>query len=244
MLSRAISAKNFCKHFAAMAHAGASPSWEAMWGRGLERGQAFDVGGVSATLAGELARRQYAAGPGLTALVPGCGRAYDALALAEHGFDSVVAVDLAPTACDAARAEIEERGGDIASKVSVQCADFFELEGQYDFVWDCTFLCALDPSVRERWAAKYTQLLSKTGKLLTCVFPICDKVGGPPYALSIPLLRQLLDPVGLQAVHVLDPVPREERHRPGGGAPGSGDPETALMVWSFPGVDAQGTAED
>lgn len=215
-----------------MTHAGASAHWERMWKGGLGKGQAFDVGAVSATLAAALARETYAPRPGMTALVPGCGRAYDALALARHGFDAVVAVDLAPTACKAAQSWLQESGDPAAAKVSVQCADFFSLQGKYDFIWDCTFLCALDPSVRERWATKHSELLSTNGALLTCVFPICDKTGGPPFAMSVPLVRDLLEPVGMQAVSILDPVPEAERHSPGGmqaaANPGVG---TALIAW-------------
>mmetsp|Transcript_148381 Transcript_148381/g.269582 ORF Transcript_148381/g.269582 Transcript_148381/m.269582 type:complete len:220 (+) Transcript_148381:1-660(+) len=211
-----------------MTHAGASPSWERMWKGGLGQGQAFDVGDVSATLSAALARESFAPRPGMTALVPGCGRAYDALALAKHGFESVVAVDLAPTACKAAQTWLRETGDPAAAKVSVQCADFFSLQGEHDFIWDCTFLCALDPSVRQSWARKQSELLSKDGTLLTCVFPICEKVGGPPFAMSVPLVRELLEPVGLQAVAVQDPVPEAERHNPGG-APGALG--TALLAW-------------
>ena len=63
-----------------MVHAGASPSWEQMWAGGLQPGQAFDVGSASATLLGCLSRGSYAGRAGMRALVPGCGRAYDALA--------------------------------------------------------------------------------------------------------------------------------------------------------------------
>ena len=55
--------------------------WEAMWKRGLEPGDAFDVGGVSGALASYL-KRAPRPPEGSAALVPGCGRAYDALALA------------------------------------------------------------------------------------------------------------------------------------------------------------------
>lgn len=220
-----------------MAHAGASPHWEKLWGAGLGKGQAFDVGTVSPTLAGELARMK-APRSGLSVLVPGCGRAYDALALARHGFDAVVAVDLSQTACDAAQAEVAAfEDKEVASKVSIQCADFFELEGQYDLVWDCTFLCALDPSVRQQWAEKYTALLSRDGTLLTCVFPICDKEGGPPYAMSVPLVRELLEPCGFKALRVSDPVPQQERHTVGGMRSSSGGPGTALVSWGLANSD-------
>ena len=83
-------------------HAGASPHWEALWAGGLAKGSRFDVAGISRPLAAELARRrnhEVVAGSAastsasrtkrLSALIPGAGRAYDAIALAEHGFDSV-----------------------------------------------------------------------------------------------------------------------------------------------------------
>ena len=90
-----------------MAQSGASPHWETLWAQdgGLPKGSRFDVAGVSNPLAAELLRRNLVNRAGMTALVPGCGRAYDALALAEHGFESVLAIDLSPAACQAAQAE-------------------------------------------------------------------------------------------------------------------------------------------
>ena len=218
----------------AMPHLGASPHWERTWSAGLPKGTKFDVGAPSATLLAALATNAYAGKPQCTALVPGCGRAYDALALAAHGFDRVVACDLAPTACDAARAEVAAApDAAIAARVDVVCADFFEpteLAGTYDLIWDYTFLCALDPSVRAQWAERTASLLAPDGALLTCIFPIAPgKVGGPPYALDFDLVRGLLEPVGLRAVEVRDPMPPEAAHAPGGVA-GSGF-GTALAVW-------------
>ncbi|CAK8996684.1 unnamed protein product [Durusdinium trenchii] len=154
---------------------------------------------------------------GQRVLVPGCGRAYDAVALAEYGFSSVVAVDLSESAADAAKQFLSECKSPAASKIEVVCADFFklDLEPKADVIWDCTFLCALDPSVRVAWAQKTHSLLKPGGTLLTCIFPICDKEGGPPFAMSVPLVRSLLEPEGFQAVEV-----REDAadHGAGGGA--------------------------
>mmetsp|Transcript_34985 Transcript_34985/g.96767 ORF Transcript_34985/g.96767 Transcript_34985/m.96767 type:complete len:228 (+) Transcript_34985:49-732(+) len=214
-------------------HAGASPLWEKMWSRGVGRGQAFDVGQASPTLVGELARSMHATRAGMTALVPGCGRAYDALALAQHGFEKVQAVDLSQSACDAAQQELKEAGCPEAAKVEVACVDFFALQGSFDFIWDCTFLCALDPSVREQWASKTQSLLAPGGVLLTCVFPICSKVGGPPFAMSVPLVESLLETVGLELVDVREDLPPDQKHAPGG-AGSLGDVGTALMTWRAP----------
>ena len=410
-----------------MAHAGASPHWEKLWAQdgGLPKGSRFDVAGVARPLAAELSRRSNPR-PGATALVPGCGRAYDALALAHHGYASVVAVDLSPAACEAAREELrasrvlaDGSGGsavrgawraryvgvvldtasvealaaavpprhrnitgqqhltlafepaaaelaaalpllgtrcalrvdaeasdahgqavivslacpelaeslgaimaggsgrrtahitlstagveasysnelvqrrealrplaaaplfvtgqvavaveppaaaatpegraaakasrrivgdpeeaarllrpmqegepeeplqegepesaaanaaNAAARVEVVCADFFTLDhrARYDLIWDCTFLCALEPEARSRWAEQMRTLLSPGGELLTAVFPIGEREGGPPYAMSVPLVRSLLEPLGFEAVAVLDDLPLEEQHR-------------------------------
>jgi SAM-dependent methyltransferase len=215
-----------------LSHAGASPHWERMWSGGLGKGQAFDVGAPSAALAAELARMAPPA-PGSTALVPGCGRAYDALALARFGFESVTAVDLAPTAIESAREELA-RASDKASAARVQlvCADFFEMAGdRFDFIWDCTFLCALDPSVRPRWAEQQKALLTPGGTCLTCIFPICEKVGGPPFAMSVPLVSGLLTPMGFKPVRTHE-CGEGEKHNPGG-AGQLGGPGTTLVAWQL-----------
>jgi len=220
-------------------HAGVSPHWEAMWAQegGLQKGTRFDVAGPSLTLGAELRRRPPAVRPGLTALVPGCGRAYDALALAEHGYASVVALDVSPAACEAARAELDSSQSPAAGRVEVRCGDFFSLQGEtFDLIWDCTFLCALSPSVRERWASQMHALLSPQGELLTCVFPIGEREGGPPYAMSVPLVRSLLEPVGLQPTVVRDDLPLEEMHRrPADELESVLTRGTALVTWQLQG---------
>ena len=59
-------------------------------------------------------------------------------------------------------------------------------------------------------------LLKPDGKLLTCIFPIGAKAGGPPYALSVELLKSLLLPFGLAPVEIREDLPDDEQHRPGG----------------------------
>jgi len=220
-----------------MAQSGASPHWEALWAQdgGLPKGSRFDVAGVSNPLAAELLRRNLVNRAGMTALVPGCGRAYDALALAEHGFESVLAIDLSPAACQAAQAELAEIGDSMSTagqRVDVRCGNFFELEGQYDLIWDNTFLCALDPEVRERWAQQMKALIAPGGELITCVFPIGDREGGPPYAMSVPLVHELLEPAGFEATLVQDQLPLEEQHRrPGDPLESVLKRGTALVTW-------------
>eukprot|EP00913_Durusdinium_trenchii_P005366 g5005.t1 len=183
--------------------AGASPTWEDMWSKDISRDflswfseksprdfavltclaqgvkskEKWDVGEASPTLMEVLKLKSLGDCSGQRVLVPGCGRAYDAVALAEYGFSSVVAVDLSESAADAAKQFLSECKSPAASKIEAVCADFFklDLEPKADVIWDCTFLCALDPSVRVAWAQKTHSLLKPGGTLLTCIFPICDK---------------------------------------------------------------------
>lgn len=220
----------------AQQHAGASPHWEKLWAGGLDKGSRFDVAGVSLPLKAELERRNHAPRPGMSALVPGSGRAYDALALAQHGFSSVTAVDLSPAACTAALEEISQSSlsRETRGRIDVRCGDFFELEGRYDFIWDNTFLCALDPAARGRWAGQMEALLAPGGELVTCVFPIGEREGGPPFALSVPLVRGLLEPVGFEATLVQDGLPLEQQHRrPGDPVESVLTRGTALVTWKL-----------
>uniref|UniRef100_A0A7S4F4J4 S-adenosyl-L-methionine-dependent methyltransferase n=1 Tax=Chrysotila carterae TaxID=13221 RepID=A0A7S4F4J4_CHRCT len=216
-----------------MSHPGASPLWESMWSKGLGKGEAFDVGSASGTLVRYLSRTpKLDLAQGAAALVPGCGRAYDALALASHGYSRVVALDLSSTAVNAAKEELKTAADtEAAARVEVCCGDFFSYQGQFDLIWDCTFLCALEPSVRAEWAKQQKSLLKPGGLLLTCIFPIVDKEGGPPFAMSVPLVRDLVEAEGFECAELKEQLPEEEMHRPGGLATG---PKTAFAAWKKP----------
>mmetsp|Transcript_78870 Transcript_78870/g.255490 ORF Transcript_78870/g.255490 Transcript_78870/m.255490 type:complete len:241 (-) Transcript_78870:19-741(-) len=196
------------------AAAGASPHWEGMWSAGLKPGQAFDIAGPSKALVPLLPTL-----PAGRTLVPGCGRAYDAVALAAGGARQVVALDLAPTACEEAKtflAGLEPSERPPEGSVEVVNGNFFTTEalepGSFDLAWDCTFLCALDPSVRPQWAARHAELLKPSGELVTLVFPIGKGPGGPPFALDVPLVQGLLAEHGFEAVEDTGELPEGRSH--------------------------------
>jgi hypothetical protein len=82
---------------------------------------------------------------------------------------------------------------------------FFDLpsdtdEAKFDFIYDYTFLCALDPSIRTLWASKMADLIKPGGELLTLIFPISEiKEGGPPFKVSLEAVKNLLTPVGFES---------------------------------------------
>ena len=176
-----------------------------MWGKGLAPGAAFDTGGPSKALLSVLPKLK--AG---RCFVPGAGRAYDAHLLAGSGDGrarEVLALDLSATACREANAWLASQPAPAEGSVTVKEGDFF-LDpglGKFDVIWDCTFLCALDPSVRAQWAARQSDLLNPCGQLVTLIFPIApEKVGGPPYALTVELVESLLKPLGFVSVDQID----------------------------------------
>lgn len=191
--------------------------WEGVWRQATAAVAAprFDVGGAHAELVRALAAGEIPPG---RALVPGCGRGYDVVALAAP--DRVaIGVDISETGVAEARAYLERAlpRQRAAEGSGVHCADFFGLAtaggpagGPVDAVYDYTFLCALPPSLRGAWAAAMAALVRPGGVLLTLQFPIrpseavgystthpagspLDFTAGPPFLLTPSLYHELLD---------------------------------------------------
>ncbi len=117
---------------------------------------------------------------------------------------------------------------DFPNQVHFSTDNFFDLSSssdneKFDFIYDYTFLCALDPSIRPLWANKMAELVKPSGELLTIIYPIDDKKeGGPPFRVNLDLYKELLESVGFECLE-LRMLPSELCH-PGrdGGADGTG----------------------
>ncbi|CAG8906301.1 unnamed protein product [Penicillium egyptiacum] len=138
------------------------------------------------------------------ALVPGCGRGVDVLLLASFGFDAY-GLEYSAAAIDACKKEEKDNASWYrvrdqtvgTGKVTWIQGDFFDnawlqkinvpLNG-FDIIYDYTFFCALDPSMRPKWALRQTQLLSPSpaGNLICLEFPRHKdpQSPGPPYTSS------------------------------------------------------------
>lgn len=175
---------------------------------------AQDLGGPTRVLLDEVVLR-VADGSlvpkGASALVPGCGAAYDVKALADLGFARVVGADIAEEAVARARDVVSG-----SANAEVLCADFFKsaelVKGDFTFLFDYTFFCAIPPSLRAAWGERTAALLQPGGSLLTLVFPLAsDEVAadlsahGPPFPVSVAEYRKALEPHGM----VMDGEPRE-----------------------------------
>lgn len=124
-------------------------------------------------------------------LVPGCGMGHDVRALAAAA-DEVVGIDVAPSAIAAANA-FPRVGGE-----HYELVDLFnlpaEMRGSFDWVWEHTCFCAIDPKMRSAYVEAVAGALKPGGKLLAVFYldPGNDSPDeGPPFEVSVPELDRL-----------------------------------------------------
>ena len=157
------------------------------------------------------------------ALIPGCGRGYDVLLFASHGYDAY-GLDVSQTAVDACR-ELDKEQGEDALRYPVRdpklgrgarhffTAYFFKDDltsqtngGSFDIIYDYTFLCALQAEVRPQWAKQMSKLLAPDGTLICLEGPLTKppKAGGPLHGLSSELYTQLFKQPGMDVTYAED----------------------------------------
>ena len=126
-------------------------------------------------------------------LVPGCGTGYDLSTLARTDRE-VVGIDLSEDARKAFVAAHPELPGSVIYEV----ADFFSYAPArgFDFVWDYTFFCALDPDQRTSWSRAMQRLVNPGGVLATLLFPFEDPISGtqgPPWPVNTAMVRSCVE---------------------------------------------------
>ena len=128
-------------------------------------------------------------------LVPGCGLGHDVRAIAAASPEArVTGLDLAPTAIERARmfrAAGQERyvAGDLFARAG-------EWAGAFDWVWEHTCFCAIDPSMRDAYVQAVSQALRPGGRLLGVFYlnPYDDEHRPedyrPPFGVSLEELER------------------------------------------------------
>lgn len=126
-------------------------------------------------------------------LVPGCGAGYDVRVISRFE-NAVTGVDIAPSAIR--RAESFPK---VANE-RYEIADLFDLPahalGAFDWVWEHTCFCALDPELRPRYVEAIAGALKRRGHLLGVFFlnpDIAADETGPPFGIEIAELDRLLN---------------------------------------------------
>lgn len=115
-----------------------------------------------------------------TVCVPGCGTGHDARVWARAGFD-VTGLDIAPTAIRLARQRTAEAG----LKAKFELADFLKQKPSHSFDWvfEHTLFCAIDPGERDEYAAALLRWLKPGGDYLAINYIIPDR-NGPPFGTT------------------------------------------------------------
>ncbi|KAF7093682.1 hypothetical protein CFC21_096081 [Triticum aestivum] len=110
------------------------------------------------------------------ALVPGCGMGYDVVALASPE-RFVVGLEISNIAAEKAKQWSSSLPN--ADWFSFLIADFFKWRPNepFDLIFDYTFFCALDPSMRLAWAETVSRLLKPDGELITLIYLLSECAG-------------------------------------------------------------------
>lgn len=155
-------------------------------------------------------------------LVPLCGKSHDMVWLAERGH-GVVGVELSERACNAFFQERKLRprrsvaGPFIARQrgpYTLFQGDIFDLNDQFEAIWDRAALVALPPELRPRYAAHMRASLRPGGVMLLVTFSYDQaKRDGPPFSVPTEEVQRLYPGAELLDRAEVD----EERWRPIGG---------------------------
>jgi methyl halide transferase len=115
-----------------------------------------------------------------TVCVPGCGTGHDVRAWAKAGFDAF-GFDIAPTGIRLAA----ERTAAAGINAKFQLADFLHDPPpcQFDWVFEHTLFCAIDPGDRDDYVRAVLRWLKPNGQYLAVNYLIPDK-DGPPFGTT------------------------------------------------------------
>ncbi|ATL49799.1 SAM-dependent methyltransferase [Chitinophaga caeni] len=121
-------------------------------------------------------------------LIPGGGNSYEAQYLWEKGFTDITVVDISDELIENLKRKYRDTGIKFISE------DFFQHLGEYDIIIEQTFLSALDPSLRDRYAKKMYSLLWQNGRFIGVIFKRQFDEPGPPFGGSVKDYRRLFEP--------------------------------------------------
>ena len=109
-------------------------------------------------------------------LIPGAGKAHEAIWLHQNGYEQVWVCDWAKDAF----VHLKDAAPDFPDQ-NLLCTDFFDLSLEVDLILEQTFFCALPPEKRSAYVQKTAALLSAEGKLTGLLFARPFPFEGPPF---------------------------------------------------------------
>lgn len=157
--------------------------WENHYQEGTTR---WDLGQAAPPFV-SLLNSPHAPPPGKVAVL-GCGRGYDAVLFAQHGFE-VIGFDFATSAI----ADATTLSQSVATATFLQ-RDIFDLAAEFpnhfDYVLEHTCFCAIDPSQRLAYVKLVRDILQPQGELIG-LFWAHTRPGGPPFGTTLDQIGQL-----------------------------------------------------
>ena len=125
-----------------------------------------------------------------TVCIPGCGTGHDAREWAKAGFDAY-GFDIAPSAIELSNEKTKGAG----LKATFQLGNFLHDEPafQFDWVFEHTLFCAIDPSERDDYVRAVLRWLKPGGQYLAVNYLIPD-TDGPPFGTTRDELWQRFSP--------------------------------------------------
>lgn len=143
----------------------------------------------------------------LSILIPGAGNAYEAEYLWLKGFKGLEVIDLSAIPL----LNFSKRVPSFPKEQLIQ-GNFFKHDQKYDLIIEQTFFCALNPSLREAYLQKMSELLKPNGRLVGLLFNIPLYDDHPPFGGSIeeylPLFNEYLRVIKMEKAMYSIP-PRE-----------------------------------
>ena len=115
----------------------------------------------------------------LKILIPGGGNSHEAEYLYNKGFKNIFVVDLSKTALDNLKARVP----DFPSS-NLILNNFFDLNMTFDLIIEQTFFCAIDPSLRNAYAKKASEILNSKGSVSGLLFDAVLNTTHPPFGGS------------------------------------------------------------
>ena len=122
-------------------------------------------------------------------LIPGAGSGHEVVYFYQQGFHNITVCDWA----DEAIVKLKIKLPELADNQMI-VGDFFDLKGTFDFIIEQTFFCAIDPSLRPKYAKKCFELLDTEGSICGVLFNQNFKFQGPPYGGTAAEYRSYFEP--------------------------------------------------
>lgn len=148
--------------------------YEAYWNhKYISKETGWDIGCASAPLKNYINQLE---DKNIKILIPGGGNSYEAEYLHNRGFQNVFVVDIS-------RVPLQNLQNRVPGfpKECLLHLDFFDIEESFDLILEQTFFCAINPSLRSKYASKAHRLLTENGKLTGVLFDATLNTESPPF---------------------------------------------------------------